>query len=261
MKTPTRESLIQFENHIKTLWESGDLPFLLHLCGGNENQLIDIFSTIPRRNSNHVGIQPGDWVFSGHRSHYHYLCAGGDPDELENMIRNGDSMFVFGAVGRASLPAGAPSSIGGLEARPTIDDDALQVNFLTSSVLAGTCGIAAGVALAIKQKAETEDSDSQPSPLTPPHVWCFLGDGAEDEGHFYEAVRFVEGFNLPCTFIVEDNNRSVDTDVTTRRGTVVVNQTIWSNFSCVKRYHYVPTYPHAGSGCKHKIEFKPWKKV
>lgn len=215
MTNHTKESLIAFESRIKEHWEAGELPHLLHLCGGNEDQLIEIFKE----------VEPGDWVFSSHRNHYHALLSGMNPDRLEHLIRKGNSMFVFGSNDdqRSNMP----------------------VNFLTSSILAGTCCIAAGVAHRIKN--EWREASSRM-----PHVWCFLGDGAEDEGHFYEAVRFVDGHQLPCTFIIEDNDRSVDTNRADRRGH---SQMIWPE--CVQKYHYKPVYPHAGSGCKFHIKFKP----
>jgi pyruvate dehydrogenase E1 component alpha subunit len=193
--------LIAFESGIKDLWEAGELPFLIHLCGGNEGQLINIFRD----------VQKGDWIFSSHRSHYHYLLAGGSEEKLKDMILRGRSMFVFDK----------------------------ELNFLTSSVLAGTCCIAAGVAWSLKEEGSRAS------------VWCFLGDGAEEQGHFYEAVQFVQGNKLPCKFIIEDNDRSVDTSKAQRRGDFEMK---WP--SCVIRYHYTPTYPHAGSGCKHHITFK-----
>lgn len=198
----TKHRLIAFESHVKELWEDGELPFLLHLCGGNEEQLIEIFREVKK----------GDWIFSTHRSHYHYLLAGGSEERLTQLIRHGRSMFVFDK----------------------------EINFLTSSVLAGTCCIAAGVAFAIKEEGNERDN----------HVWCFLGDGAEEQGHFYEAVHFVAGNRLPCTFIIEDNDRSVDTNKADR-GHYDIS---WPD--CVRRYHYTPTYPHAGSGCKFQIKFK-----
>ena len=211
MKHYTAQELIGFEERVKEAWEAGRLPFLLHLCGGNEKQLIEIFGR----------VQPGDWVFSGHRSHYHYLLSGGGRQELMEKIARGDSMFVFGK--RDASP------------------ECMPVNFLTSSVLAGTCAIAAGVAWQLK----AEGSKNK--------VWCFLGDGAEDEGHFYEAVRFVDGWDLPCTFVIEDNDRSVETDKSDRRGGYA-GLMRWPS-TCVKRYQYTPTYPHAGSGCRHQIMF------
>lgn len=197
----TAHDLINFELRIRRLFKEGRLPYLIHLCGGNELQLIRLFEEIRR----------GDWVFSTHRSHYHYLLHGGEPDTLEQMIREGRSMFVFDH----------------------------RLNFYSSSVLAGTCGIAAGVAYRIKEAGEAR------------HVWCFVGDGAEDEGHFYEAVNYVDGLSLPCTFVIEDNDRSVDTSKAQRgRGRIT-----WP--PCVRRYHYEPVYPHGGAGLKEMVTFDP----
>jgi pyruvate dehydrogenase E1 component alpha subunit len=202
MKQRTKEQLIAFEKHIQDLFENGQLPFKIHLAGGNEEQLIELFGH----------IQSDDWIFSNHRSHYHYLLAGGTEEKLEKMIRAGDSMFVFDR----------------------------SVNFLTSSVLAGSSCIAAGVAAAIKEQNGKN------------HVWCFIGDGGEDEGHFYEAVRYVDGHDLPCTFVIEDNDRSCDATKLQRRGH---SEITWPR--CVWRYHYVATFPHGGTGCKQWIKFDP----
>jgi TPP-dependent pyruvate/acetoin dehydrogenase alpha subunit len=198
----TKEELIAFEDRIYDLFEKGDLPYLIHLCGGNEDQLIEIFSDIKK----------GDYIFSTHRTHYHYLLAGGPPDDLENKIKRGDSMYVFNK----------------------------DLNFLSSAVLAGCTGMAAGVALSFKMQNKNNK------------VWCFLGDGAEDEGHFYEAVSFVSGWDLPCTFIIEDNDRQVDTTKIERRGKDIPME--WP--SCVKRYHYTPRYPHASTGSGKMVKFK-----
>lgn len=193
----TAEALIAFESGVKASWESGFLPSLVHLCGGNEKELIEIFRE----------IKEGDWIFSTHRTHYHALLAGIDPTVLAQKISDGDSMFVYSK----------------------------ERNFFCSAVLSGCAGIAAGVAWAGTN-----------------HVWCFIGDGGEEQGHFYEAAMFVEANDLPCTFIIEDNDRSVDTPRTYRRGSA---RGLEHLFKCVRRYHYTPTYPHAGSGCNFKIEF------
>lgn len=214
MNNATKEQLIAFEARMKELFEAGELPFLLHFCGGNEDQLIEIFREIKR----------GDWIFSSHRSHYHYLLAGGSPERLEQMIREGDSMFIFDK----------------------------ELNFLTSSVLAGTACVAAGVAWSVQDQAKRHPVGYARKDLR--HTWCFLGDGAEDEGHFYEAVRMVDGYRLPCTFVIEDNNRSVDTSLADRRGD---GHSVFPWPSCVRRYHYLPTYPHGGSGCQKRIQFNP----
>lgn len=200
----TAEELIAFEDRIKALWEEGELPYLVHLCGGNEKMLVDIFR----------GINEGDWIFSTHRAHYHALLAGIPKHELEKSIVDGDSMFIFNRERR----------------------------FLTSSVLAGTCCIANGVARMIKDTGGLE------------HVWCFLGDGAADQGHYYEAVMYATGHDLPITFVLENNNQQVDTDIPTRRGKR--HEEFQMKSPKIFEYRYTATYPHAGSGCAHKIEFK-----
>ena len=203
MNHATRAQLIDFENAVKAAWERGELPYLLHLAGGNEGPLLNLFDN----------VKPGDWILGSHRSHYHWLLSGGDPEELMARIRDGQSMFLF----KRSL------------------------RFLTSAILAGNCCIAAGIAQALKESGSSSS------------VWCFLGDGAEDEGHFYEAVNYVQGRDLPCTFVIEDNDRSVDVSCEARRGTNYRRD--WG--AHVIRYSYHAAYPHAGSGCRHHIVFQP----
>jgi TPP-dependent pyruvate/acetoin dehydrogenase alpha subunit len=106
-----------------------------------------------------------------------------------------------------------------------------NINFMTSSIVAGMPSIATGIAKALYERKKTNK------------VWCFVGDGAEEEGHFYEAVRYVDSWNLPCKFIIEDNDRSVATPKSERYGKSKIN---WPN--CVERYNYVATYPHVGTG-------------
>jgi len=197
-----KQQLINFESRIARQFDDGEIPYLIHFSGGNEDQLLDIFQN----------IKPGDYIFSSHRSHYHYLLAGGPPNRLEDLIIDGKSMFVFDR----------------------------KLNFYTSSIVCATASIAAGVAWALKKK----NSDKK--------VWCFVGDGAEDEGHFYEAVRYVDGWDLPCTFIIEDNDRSVSASIEERHGTPF--RLRWPG--CVKRYLYTPTYPHGGNGSGKWIKFK-----
>lgn len=192
-KRVLEEELKAFERHIADLWEDKKIPSPIHLAGGNEKQLIEIFG----------GIKKEDYILSTHRGHYHYLLAGGNPRKLEGMILRGESMHLFDR----------------------------SLNFLTSSIVAGMTSIAAGIAKALKYQGKTN------------RVWCFLGDGGEDEGHFYEAARYVDGMDLPCVFVIEDNDRSVETPKRERYGQSEIS---WPK--CVWRYNYVSTYPHVGSG-------------
>lgn len=188
----TKEDLISFERSIVDLYKDNKLPFLFHLSGGNEDQLIEIFKE----------IKEGDYVLSTHRNHYHALLHGIPADTLRERIINGRSMFIYDR----------------------------KRNFFTSAIIGGTVAIAAGIALALKKKGSSQK------------VWCFIGDGTEDNGHLFEAARYVQGFDLPCTYIIEDNNRSVTTTSDERWGKA--RNPVWS-FKCVRKYVYDITWPHA----------------
>jgi pyruvate dehydrogenase E1 component alpha subunit len=188
----TKQELISFEDKIGDLYLDNKLPFLFHLSGGNEEQLISIFEN----------IEEEDYVISNHRSHYHALLHGIPPEVVEDRILNGRSMFIYD------------------RAR----------NFFCSAIIGGTPAIAAGIAWALKKKGSKQK------------VWCFVGDGTEDNGHLFEAVRYVEGWDLPCTFIIENNNRSVEATNSDRWGKSADYK--W-NSPCVLKYKYEITYPHA----------------
>ena len=72
-------------------------------------------------------------------------------------------------------------------------------------------------------------------------VWCFIGDGTEDNGHLFGLLRYVDGWNLPCNFVIESNNRSVEASNEDRWGT---QSNLQWNFDCVTKYEYECSYPH-----------------
>jgi|TARA_R100001510_G_C7650530_1_gene208064 pyruvate dehydrogenase E1 component alpha subunit len=190
-KKLTEQDLINFEDSVVDLYFQNKLPFLFHLSGGNEKELVEIFKD----------IKPGDYVLSNHRNHYHAIMHGIPEDTVRDRILNGRSMFIFDR----------------------------ERNFFTSAIIGGLPAIAAGIAWALKRKKSKQ------------RVWCFLGDGNEDSGHLHEAARYVDGWDLPCNFVVEDNRRSVDTPTIDRWGSALEP----SHPKCVQRYVYEPKYPHA----------------
>lgn len=196
----TPELLIETEARIQKAWANGDINGLTHLCGSidgmYEEWLCGFF---------HECVKPTDWIFGSHRAHYIALLSGAyTPDQLVERVLSGHSMSLYGP------------------------------RFVTSAIVAGTCGLAAGVALAAQQSGNGE------------RVYCFLGDGAADEGCFFEAVQFVEGRNLPCVFILENNNSSCGV-TQEQRG---IKPFKWDQFDCVIEYRYQLRHPHAGDGSR-----------
>lgn len=147
-------------------------------------------------------IDEDDYVIGTHRFHYHNLLKGVPPEELTQKIVNGQSMFLYDR----------------------------ERNILNSAIIGGPPAIAVGIAWALKQKGSKQK------------VWCFLGDANFDNGHFFEAARYVEGFDLPCTFIYENNNISIFSSNEDRWGKTA--NIDLSQFKCIREYRYVMNKIH-----------------
>jgi pyruvate dehydrogenase E1 component alpha subunit len=151
-------------------------------------------------------VKDEDWVFCTWRSHYQCLLKGVPKDRLRQDILDGKSITLC-------YP---------------------EFNVYSSAIVTGSIPISVGVALDKKLKNESG------------HVWCFVGDMASETGTFFENWKYSVNQDLPITFVVEDNNKSVCTD--TRK--------VWNTseiyFSKSKPkilyYQYESKYPHAGAG-------------
>lgn len=156
-----KEELIAFTNEIKDLFDSGKIRSPVHLSLGNEEELIEIFGE----------VQPEDWIFSTHRSHYHALLKGIPREWLKNEILDNRSIHINNK----------------------------EYKFFSSAIVGGICPIALGTAFALKLKGSKEK------------VWCFIGDMAAETGIFYECTKYASRHELPIIFVIEDNYLSVNT--------------------------------------------------
>lgn len=157
-------------------------------------------------------IREEDYIFASHRNHYAYLLKGGSLQEIIDELGRKPSAICGGQAGSMNLT------------NPSI-------RFWGNAVLGGHAAVAAGVALGLKKQGSSA------------RVWCFLGDGASDNGHIIEAIRFCAFRDLPIRFVIEDNDFSVDSSTKDR----------WKNYkpieaSNVIRYSYTRTRPHVGTG-------------
>lgn len=79
------QELIDFETSIAESFNRAEIPYPVHLSGGNEQFLIDIFKD----------FRPGkDWVFNSWRSHLHALLAGVPAEKVRAAIMAGRSMTL-----------------------------------------------------------------------------------------------------------------------------------------------------------------------
>lgn len=124
-------------------------------------------------------VQKSDFAVSTHRGHAHYLAKGGD---LKGMIAE-----IYGKK------TGCAQGKGG--SMHLIDT---SVNFMGTSAIVGN-SIPVGVGLGLSAQLKETKQIS----------FIFLGDGATEEGVFYESVNFAVVRNLPVVFVCENNFFSV----------------------------------------------------
>ena len=154
-------------------------------------------------------ITQQDWVFCSWRSHYQCLLKGVEPEILRSAIIKGRSIALC-------FP---------------------EKRIFSSAIVGGQIPIALGVALEIKRSGKLD------------HVYCFMGDMTSETGIAQSAFKYSLNFNLPITFIVEDNNLSVCTDTRKVWGSSKLQYEITSN-SKIIYYKYSNKYPHAGAGTR-----------
>lgn len=132
-------------------------------------------------------LLPADRALGNHRSHGHYLAKGGS---LRRMICE--------ILGRAE---GCSGGKGG--SMHMIDR---SHGFMGSSPILGSItSIAAGSAFAQKQAKQ-------------PYVSvAYIGDGASEEGGFYETLNLAALFRLPLLLVVENNLYAVNSKLLDRR--------------------------------------------
>jgi pyruvate dehydrogenase E1 component alpha subunit len=78
----TPDTLRAFEAEIAALFNQGAIRAPVHLDGGNEQQLMDIFRD----------VRSDDWICGSWRQHYHCLLKGVPPDQLKAEILAGRSI-------------------------------------------------------------------------------------------------------------------------------------------------------------------------
>ena len=78
----TKQELIDFEEEIAQIYNSGAIAAPIHLDNGNEDQLIKIFKN----------IRDQDWVLGTWRMHYKCLLKGVHPERLKEDIINKKSI-------------------------------------------------------------------------------------------------------------------------------------------------------------------------
>lgn len=144
---------------------SGLIKAPIHLYTGQEAVAVGVMAA----------LKPQDKIVSTHRCRGHYLAKGGD---LKAMMAE-----ILGKV------TGNCRGKGG--AMHLFDDKAGLV--ISAPLVGASIALAVGIALSSKMKGEGKIAVA------------FFGDGAIEEGVFWESVNFASVFKLPVLFVCENN--------------------------------------------------------
>lgn len=132
-------------------------------------------------------LKKSDFLFSTHRNHGHYIAKGADMRLLMAELYGKVTGCAKGKAG-SMHPVSPEFGIPG-----------------TSAIVGGAISLAVGVGLALKLKKEGKVSVA------------FFGDGAVDEGSFFESLNFAALKKLPVVFVCENNFYATNSPLLTRQ--------------------------------------------
>ena len=146
-------------------------------------------------------LRATDQVFGFYRSHAIYLAKTQDTDDFFAEMYGKDTARLKGKGGSMHLCAPETGFMG------------------TSAIVSSIIPVAAGAAFANQQM----NSDHI--------VVVFLGDGAIDEGVFWETINVACLMKLPMIFVCEDNGLAVHTPASQRHGYSSITDIV-GRFNC-----------------------------
>ena len=165
------------EEKLIELWHSGQIRSPFHLSIGQEAVAVGVCNA----------LQNHDLILSSHRCHAHYLAKGGGLKEMY-----------------AELACKTGGVLGGRSGSMHLCDLEAGV-FLSAPLVGGSIPIAVGTALSAKMRGAARVSVA------------FFGDGAVEEGVFWESLNFASVHKLPVIFVCENNLYATHTHILKRQ--------------------------------------------
>ena len=165
---------------INEKYKAGDFRIPIHLAIGHESIAVAVSEA----------METDDQLILPHRNLHYNLARGASLRRIVDEFLLKDGGLAGGGLGSMNL-VNKPAGI-----------------VYTSSVLGNNLSVATGVALARKIKNE------------PGITIVVLGDGAIEEGAFYETMLLMAYMKLPVLVIVENNGWSLATRIEERRGSI-----------------------------------------
>lgn len=156
----------RFEEQIWQLYTSGLMQGLAHLYIGEEAVAVGVCAA----------LRDDDCITSTHRGHGHCVAKGGRLDRMMAEVMGRETGYCKGRGGSMHI---ADLSLGILGA---------------NGIVGGGFGIAGGSALSAKLRGTDQVTVT------------FFGDGASNQGVFFEVMNMSAIWNLPLVFVCENNH-------------------------------------------------------
>ncbi len=163
----------QFEDKIMELLAKNIAEGGSHLYAGMEAVAVGAISV----------INPDDYITSTHRGHGHAIAKDGDLKALMAEILGKKTGVCKGKGGSLHLA------------------DLSKGNLGANGIVGGGLGIATGAGLSIKLQKQKKV------------VLCFFGDGATNNGIFFECLNMASLWKLPVVYICENNKYAMSVSV------------------------------------------------
>lgn len=181
----------QAEQKIRDHYPEDEMKTPVHLSIGKEAIEVGVCHA----------LKPNDQIFGTYRSHGIYLAKTGETDAFFAELYGKQTGLVKGKAGSMHLCA---------------PEHGIMV---TSAIVASTIPVAVGAAYANKVKDNGVI------------VVVFFGDGATEEGVFWESVNVASLMRLPVLFVCEDNDLAAFTPPQYRRGYDCIKKLV-SQYNC-----------------------------
>ena len=172
------------EEEIARVYPSDKIQSPIHLSIGQELASVAVCAA----------LRPDDKVFGSYRSHALYLAKGGDLNA-----------FVAELYGKVT---GCAKGKGG--SMHLVEEKAGLLG--TSAIVASLIPVAVGYAWGEKLQGSAR--------LTA----CFFGDGATEEGCYFEALNFAALHHVPLLFVCENNGYAIHTPLEARQTTPICDR-------------------------------------
>ena len=164
----------RFEEKAGQLYGMGQIGGFCHLYIGQEAVVVGLQSA----------SQPGDSVVTSYRDHGHMLACGMDADGVMAELTGREGGYSRGKGGSMHMFSREKNFYGG------------------HGIVGAQVPIGCGLAFAHKYKEE------------PNVCMTYLGDGAVNQGQVYESFNMAALWDLPCLFVIENNQYGMGTAVT-----------------------------------------------